>query len=176
MKKIIGLISLIVGMLMVLIGLVRIEAQAPPLFAPINGYFGTTPPLTCQNGTLFYNIATQVWNSCGGTNVLTPLASVTKIAVKPFSITPIFTISNGDHTMTLTGNISSFTAIGVSIGQRIAFQFCQDSVGSRTISGVPSNVHGFFTVGATANLCSVQPFESFDGVNLYALSAGVINQ
>lgn len=100
----------------------------------------------------------------------TPVNTVT------FSATPVFNMNLGDQTITLTGNVTSFTVTNVVAGQKVNIQICQDGTGSRTISGIPGNVKGFFTIGGTLSTCSVQSFESFDGTNLYATSTGVINE
>lgn len=100
----------------------------------------------------------------------TPVNTVT------FSTTPVFNMNLGDPTITLTGNVTSFTVTNVVAGQKVNIQICQDGTGSRTISGIPGNIHGFFTIGSTLSTCSVQSFESFDGTNLYATSTGVINE
>jgi len=53
---------------------------------------------------------------------------------------------------------------------------CQDETGGSTVNLSAAPFHGAMTVGTTAGRCSAQSFASPDGTNLYALSAGVVNQ
>jgi hypothetical protein len=94
-----------------------------------------------------------------------------------FSATPTFDLSLGDvQTMTLTANVTGVTLSNITAGQRVVFDFVQDATGSRTISGMPAAMHGFTTIGTTANKHNVQEFYSPDGTNLYAIAAGSTNQ
>ena len=93
-----------------------------------------------------------------------------------FSATPTFSTQYRSSTITLTGNITSFT-LGAGIdGQEKTLCFVQDSTGSRTVAA-PANVHGFFTVGTTASKYSCQHFTYFATPAMWvADSAGVVNQ
>jgi len=128
-------------------------------------------------------------------NIFDVTASAAAISVKPttdlvtitkafavgvntitFSATPVFDFSKGNfQTITLTGNVTSSTAINLTAGQTGIIQICQDATGGRPFVA-PTTVKGFMTIGTTASKCSVQAFASFDGTNLYATGAGVINQ
>lgn len=100
----------------------------------------------------------------------------TPVNTVSFSATPAFNLALGDQTITLTGNVTSFTVTNITAGQKVAFRFCQDGTGGRTVSSPPASMHGIFTIGSTLSTCSVQEFESFDGTILNALDSGVINQ
>lgn len=75
-----------------------------------------------------------------------------------FSATPTFSTATISSYIVLTGNVTSFTLPTGVDGQGKTLLFCQDATGSRTISGVPSNVRGFTTIGSTASKCSSQHF------------------
>lgn len=92
-----------------------------------------------------------------------------------FSATPAFVGGADINSITLTGNITSFTMPTVVPGRRVCLKFIQDATGSRTVAGPPASVHGFFTVGATASLKSVQCFMGA-GAEWDADGPGVINQ
>jgi len=93
-----------------------------------------------------------------------------------FSATPTFSTATRASIINLTGNVTSFTLAAGADGQEKTLEFCQDATGSRTVAA-PSNVHGFFTVGTTANKCSSQHFtySSSRGAWL-ADSPGVANE
>lgn len=92
------------------------------------------------------------------------------------STTPTFTINTLQSYNVLTANVTSFTLAAGADGQPKTLTFCQNATGSFTVAA-PTNVHGFFTVGATASKCSVQPFiYSISQTAWLATSPGVINQ
>jgi hypothetical protein len=93
-----------------------------------------------------------------------------------FSATPTFSAATRASILTLTGNVTSFTLPAATDGQEKTLEFCQDATGARTVAA-PANVHGFFTVGATASKCSAQHFTYSAGqVAWLADSPGVTNQ
>jgi hypothetical protein len=104
-------------------------------------------------------------------------ATVASSQTVSFSATPTFSSATRASMITLTGNVTSFTLAAGTDGQEKTLTFCQDATGSRTISGVPSNVHGFFTIGSTLSKCSAQHF-TYSTVQTAWLadSTGVINQ
>jgi hypothetical protein len=73
------------------------------------------------------------------------------------SATPTFSTTKRESTITLTVNITSFTLAAGAYGQEKTLTFCQNGTGGYTVAP-PTNVHGFGTVGATANKCSSQHF------------------
>ncbi len=102
-------------------------------------------------------------SGCSGTETVT------------FSATPVFNLAVCIHEITLTGNITSFTVTGGTSGSLQTFVFIQDGMGSRTVVGQPAAMLGFFTIGATASKNNAQSF-AYDGSNLFAIGAGLINQ
>ncbi len=102
-------------------------------------------------------------SSCAGSETVT------------FSATPVFDLSKCIHEITLTANITSFTTSGGTAGSTQTFVFIQNGAGGWTVSGQPAAMLGFFTIGATASKKNAQSF-AYDGSNLIADSAGVINQ
>ena len=92
------------------------------------------------------------------------------------SATPTFSTAFLSSINTLTANVTSFTLIAGADGQEKILTFCQNGTGSFTVAP-PANVHGFFTVGATASLCSTQTFVYSGGQAAWlAASTGVTNQ
>jgi hypothetical protein len=93
-----------------------------------------------------------------------------------FSATPTFSIATRASIITLTANVTSFTLAAGADGQEKTLSFCQDATGGFT-AAAPSNVHGFFTVGTTANKCSSQHFTYAAGQSAWlADSPGVANE
>jgi hypothetical protein len=94
-----------------------------------------------------------------------------------YSATPAFSTKTRSSIVTLTGNVSSFTLGAGMDGQEKTLIFCQDATGSRTVTGVPANVRGFFTIGSTLSKCSSQHFTYSLGQTAWlADSPGVTNQ
>lgn len=90
------------------------------------------------------------------------------IQVTSFSATPTFNVSLGSiQQLTLTGNVTSSSISGMSIGQIVVFDIIQGS-GSYTFQW-PSNVKGAGTVGVVSGGHNVQSFYC-DGTNFYAVS------
>jgi hypothetical protein len=73
-------------------------------------------------------------------------------------------------------NITTVTVTNLKAGYHMDLIVCQDGTGGSTVNLTVAPFHGGMTVGATASKCSAQSFVSPDGKNLYALSAGVVNQ
>jgi hypothetical protein len=118
------------------------------------------------------NLISAAAGGCYWTNVSDVTNAATTIA---FSATPAFTSASGTNTITLTGNITSFTVPAVVPGKRMCLNFVQDATGTRTVSGVPATVHGFFSpIGATASTYSQQCFNGI-GTQWNADSPGIIN-
>jgi hypothetical protein len=96
-----------------------------------------------------------------------------------FSSTPTFALGGNGivlQTITLTGNVTSSSVTGVVQGQTAMIQVCEDATAGRTFVW-PTAIKGAFDPSImTASKCGVQEFASFDGSNLYAISAPVINQ
>lgn len=74
------------------------------------------------------------------------------------SATPAFTSGTLSSITTLTANVTSFTIANGTNGQVKTLTWCQDATGGRTISGVPTNLRGMGTIGATASKCSSQHY------------------
>lgn len=136
---------------------------------------------TITGGTVVYPSTTSQYKvnltgaSTGGC-YWTAVSDVTNAAATiAYSATPAFTSATGTNTITLTGNITSFTVPAVVPGKRMCLKFIQDATGVRTVSGAPAVLHGFFTVGPTASTKSVQCFVGADA-EWDADGAGVINQ
>lgn len=104
-------------------------------------------------------------------------AFVTTVAAITPSTTPTINAANGVlQTITLSAN-SAPTITGLSAGLRdFTLQICQPSSGGPYTWTWPAAVHGGMPIGTTANACSVQTFDSFNGTTLYAVTPGVINQ
>lgn len=92
-----------------------------------------------------------------------------------FSATPTFSQYTRSSTMTLTGNVTTFTLPAGIDGQEKTLIFIQNSGGSHTVAA-PSNVRGFMGVGLTANKVSAQHFTYNVALTAWlADSPGVIN-
>jgi hypothetical protein len=79
-------------------------------------------------------------------------------------------------TITLTGNIISFTISAGNPGQSLCLQFVQDGTGGRTVTGSPGNIAGFFTIGSSASKSNLQCFVYSRQRNLWlAQSSGMTN-
>lgn len=106
------------------------------------------------------------------TNTCTGFAGVTNAAA---GATPTWVLQSGDATWTLSAAATAVVTV-VTADKFVphTIQVCQGST-PYTLAW-PSNVKGGMTIGATANKCSVQGFESYDGVNIYATNTGLIAQ
>lgn len=135
--------------------------------------FGSHSP-NGGGGTIFSNGGAALnFNGQQGVPVVTWGSAVNAVA---FSATPNFNVGAGNvQTITLTGNITSWTITNIPSGGTISFIVCQDGVGSKTMASPPATVHGFMTIGSTASLCSAQSFVS-SGSALYATGAGSTNE
>jgi hypothetical protein len=112
--------------------------------------------------------------SCASTSSCSAIGASETVA---FSATPTFSNTTRSSYLVLTGNVTSFTLPAGVDGQGKTFLFCQDATGSRTISGVPANVRGFTTIGATASKCSSQHFRYSVALNAWlADGAAVTNE
>ena len=96
------------------------------------------------------------------------------VATITYSATPALVATNGLQTITLTGNAAP-TITGLSAGQRVTFEICQNSTGGYTWTWPASIIHGGMTIGTTASTCSIQSFDSFNGTTLVAENTGVTN-
>lgn len=99
----------------------------------------------------------------------------TSVNTVAFSATPVFNLSAGGiQKIILTGNVTSSTITSLVVGSVVTFTIIQDGTGGRSFVW-PANVKGGMTVttGTSNQTCS-QSFTSWDGVNLYATSIGVI--
>ena len=86
-------------------------------------------------------------------NVVTESDLATNIVSVAYSPTPAFNAtSNNGFQMTLSGNITTSSIIGVTPGQLLAFYFVQDSVGGRTVSWPSSFVGGLQPDTAAASV------------------------
>jgi hypothetical protein len=93
-----------------------------------------------------------------------------------FSATPTFATTTRASMITLTANVTSFTLSAGAGGQEKTLTFCQNATGGFTVAS-PPNVHGFFTVGTTANKCSSQHFTYSTAQSAWlADSPGVTNE
>lgn len=93
--------------------------------------------------------------------------------VVPFSATPIFDANaSSSFIITLTGNVTFSTIANTKPGQLIAFIIKQDPTGGRSFVW-PGQMKGAMDVANGSSETSTQLFIS-DGVNLYAVTPGVI--
>jgi hypothetical protein len=101
------------------------------------------------------------------------LASAETVA---FSATPTFSITTRSSSITLSGNVTSFTLAAGLDGQEKTLTFCQNATGGFTVTP-PGSVRGFFTVGTTAGKCSSQHFTYSAAQSAWlADSPGVTNE
>lgn len=92
-----------------------------------------------------------------------------------FTSTPTFSSVLGTSTITLTGNITSFTLAAASLdGQEKVINFCQNGTGGFT-APPPSNVHGL-SIGTTASKCSSWVGRWNAGQSAWLAIGGVNNQ
>jgi hypothetical protein len=97
--------------------------------------------------------------------------------VVSFSATPTFSPTASANILTLTASLTSWTLGAGTPGRKMTLTFCQNATGSFTTGTTPSNVHGFFTIGATASKCSSQDFTySANQTAWIATSTGVTNE
>jgi hypothetical protein len=159
------------------LGTVNVVASCYDNQTPKHQVLGGSVSVVDANTVSFGFLAPQTGNCViegipGSYTVITTILAETV----PFTSTPTFSPSIQSSLITLTGNVSSFTLGNGSDGAAKVLTFCQDSTGSRTVAA-PANVHGFFTVGATASKCSVQRFVFFSSLSYWlADGPGVINQ
>lgn len=94
-------------------------------------------------------------------------------SILPFSATPVFDAKTASSfIITLTGNVTSSSLINSKPGQLVALIIKQDATGGRTFVP-PANLKGASDIGGGSLEISAQLFIS-DGVNLYAVTPGVI--
>jgi len=110
-----------------------------------------------------------------GANILVSTTTVATIHTVSFSATPVFDCTLGDvQKITLTGNVTSSTAIHTTAGQFVTFVIIQDGTGSHSLVW-PTNVLGGIAVNfAGPNQHCLQTFLCLDGTNLYATGIGMI--
>ena len=81
-----------------------------------------------------------------------------------FSSTPVFNAASyGYFTMTLTGNVTSSTITGGSVGQQITIQVCQDNSGAHTFAW-PANLQNAPFVNPLLQSCTID-VAFFNGAN-----------
>jgi len=147
-----------------------------------NPSFGQVPNGGLVNSTITFAasgcITASGAVSLGGsltlTNTCTGFVGVTNSSP---GASPNWTLANGDASWTLSANATATVTVATSdkyVPHTI--DVCQPASGGPYTLTWPSNVHGGFVIGTTASKCSVQGFESYDGVNVYATNLGVIGQ
>jgi hypothetical protein len=120
-----------------------------------------------------YGLAAWVAEVCSSTP---KPATVSSSEMVTFSATPTFSTAKRASILTLTGNVTGFTLPAGADGQEKTLTFCQNATGGFSITA-PSNVHGLFAVGTTANKCSSQHFTYSAAQSAWlADSPGVINE
>jgi hypothetical protein len=120
-----------------------------------------------------YGLAAWVAEVCSSTPAP---ATVFSSETVTFSATPTFSAAKRASMLTLTANVTSFTLAAGADGQEKTLTFCQNATGGFSVTA-PSNVHGFFTVGTTANKCSSQHFTYSAAQSAWlADSPGVTNE
>lgn len=110
----------------------------------------------CNNGT---------WTQISGSGGLV----VTPVSYHATNMAPACAGSSADtyFTITLTGNVSSFTApSGCTNGQLVAFEWTQDGTGGRTVSW-PAAFEQFDPVDTTANKRTTQWFRYNSGTTSF---------
>lgn len=91
--------------------------------------------------------------------------------VVTFSATPSFDFSLGDlQKLTLTGNVTSSTALNLISGEKVTLILCQDATGSRTFV-FPTSFSGGVAINSTANACTAETF-TYDGTTAYNTTGG----
>jgi len=145
---------------------------------------GVSTPVSCRvgqmflklgvpNGTNFYIcVYTNTWISMG---VGIPTFVSGQVNTVTYSPSATFDMSMNIQKMVLQGTVTSPIFINLRASAAYEFLLCQDSVGGHSLTW-PANVFGAMNIGLTASKCSAQIFHSPDGINLYALGPGVINQ
>jgi hypothetical protein len=108
-------------------------------------------------------------------NVVTESDFATNIISVAYSPTPAFNATNNNgFQMTLSGNITASSIIGITPGQLLAFYFVQDSVGSRTVSW-PSSFVGALQPDTAAASVSVMLFRADLSGTVRAVSPMISN-
>jgi hypothetical protein len=105
-------------------------------------------------GPGIFGVAALVREECDPQPAQPTIASSETVT---FSATPTFATTTRASIITLTDNVAGFTLAAGTDGQEKTLTFCQNETGEYTVTA-PSNVHGFFMVGTTANKCSSQHF------------------
>jgi hypothetical protein len=120
-----------------------------------------------------YGLRAWVAQVCSSSPAQHVIASSETVA---FSAVPTFSVATRASVITLTADVTSFTLAASTDGQEKTLTFCQDSTGGHT-AAAPTNVHGFFTVGPTANKCSSQHYTYSNAQSGWlADSPGVTNE
>jgi hypothetical protein len=145
----------------------------------LGGGAGAAPTVTATDTTithaLFATAGAPAFRAMAATDL--PVVVAPGVNNVTFSATPAFNLSLGNNqTITLTANVTSFTITNGAAGQHFLIDWIQDATGSRTVSGPPAALHGFFTIGSTASKHNAQEYYTADGSNFYALAPGIINQ
>jgi hypothetical protein len=132
--------------------------------------------LGAVTGRLHFQIAgngVEAVQVCGSQAAPSTLSSSETVT---FSATPTFSTASRASNITLLGNVTGFTIPAGADGQEKTLTFCQNATGGFSVTA-PANVHGFFTVGATAKMCSSQHFTYSATQSAWlADSPGVVNE
>lgn len=102
-----------------------------------------------------------------GTQVGFTVSTITAGATPALTTAPL-------QTITLSAAATPTIATIIK-GEHIVFQICQPSAGGPYTWAWPATIHGGMTIGTTANTCSQQAFDSFNGTTLVAENTGVVN-
>jgi hypothetical protein len=89
--------------------------------------------------------------------------------------TPAINAADALQTITLSGNTTP-TVTNITAGIKgLTIQVCQPATGGPFTWTWPAAFHGAVTVGTTADTCTVQVFDSFNGTTLFPENVGVTN-
>lgn len=151
-------------------------SSADPIYAALGNAGLTNSSITvstsgCVGGGGSVSLGgtiTLTSSSCGG---WTGVTNTTPGA------TPTWTLQNGDIAWTLSSNATpTITVVSGDQWVHHTAKVCQPASGGPYTITWPANVKGGMTIGTTASKCNMQMFVSYDGINLWGVDTGVINQ
>jgi hypothetical protein len=148
-----------------------------------NPSFQTVPNAGLTNSSVTVNTSAPLGGggavSLGGSLTLTCATCLVPggAATATPGATPTWTVATGSISWTLSASATATVVVAPGDQWKVVYaHVCQPAAGGPYTLAWPSNVKGGFTITTVANKCNDQAFESPDGVNLYGMNTGIIDQ